>query len=101
SDHGAAEWRRLLGFVEERVDAVAERMSSIGRVRTLSADELTEHLHECRTGDGVFLDSLLGAHTLIGGWEPRIDDLEMRVVAFNGYPTAVEAAVLDAVGEQP
>jgi type IV secretion system protein TrbE len=104
------EWQDMLGAFERSLDGLAGRLRSRLALERLDSDALCTHLHESVTGlahaietpaDGVYLNVALADQPLVGGFEPRIGERHLRVVAVHGYPTAVPPAALEALGDLP
>lgn len=79
-------------------------------VNMLGANGLLTHIHGAITGDyhtvgapkiPAFLDAVLGAHDLIGGFEPKIDGQEIRVVSFAGWPQETRPDILESLSNLP
>lgn len=80
------------------------------KVKPYNSAELLTHIHGALTGDyhklGVprvpaFLDTVVGAHDLVGGFEPKIDDKEVRCVAIDGFPLESFPTILESMANLP
>ncbi|MDT7858203.1 hypothetical protein RQM47_16260 [Rubrivirga sp. S365] len=97
-------WDRLVGQFERDLGAVRDRLSASMRVERLGSAGLLRHLHECLTGlphavgvpgHGAYLDYALSDQTFVGGYEPRVGQKHVRVVAVQGYPNATTPGLAD------
>ncbi len=86
-----------------------EHGDGYGNVHLYSS--LLAHIQECLTGEfqqvmvpteyAMFLDSLLGAHDLIGGLEPRLGPAELLLLSIDGFPESSCPAILDLLTTLP
>ena len=97
-------WDRLLGRFEREVRGVQDRLSATLRTTRLDSAGLLGHLHEVLTGlphavgvpgHGAYLDHALSDQPFVGGFEPRIGEHHVRVVAVQGYPNATTPGLVD------
>ena len=109
-DRSAVDWGRVLADFEAATSALEDRISSYLSLRRLDSPELLRHLHECLTGlnhpvreppAGSYLNVVLSDQQLLGGFEPRIGDMAIRIVAVQGYPHASHAAESDFLNALP
>ncbi len=115
SGRGAAgagpDWGRLLGQFEREARAFQDRLSAATRTERLGSGPLVSHLHECLTGlddavgvtgrSGAYLDAALADQPFVGGFEPRIGRMHVRVVAIQGYPNATRPGLADPLLRLP
>ncbi|HWZ60542.1 MAG TPA: DUF87 domain-containing protein, partial [Gemmatimonadaceae bacterium] len=103
-------WDDVLGAFERSLEALAGRLSARLTLERLDSDAVSTHLHETLTGlshpvttpgRGVYLNVALADQMVVGGFEPRVGGMHVRVVAVHGYPAAVAPAALDGLGELP
>jgi type IV secretion/conjugal transfer VirB4 family ATPase len=114
---------RALEFFRNRVDAFNEVFSSQFKARRLKAtkttdangytvdhDEMLRYIRRCVTGEDfpfrlpqipVFLHDLIGCRDFEGGFEPKIGDKHMRVVAIDGFPPTSFPGMLAALDSLP
>lgn len=92
------------------IESVAGIIKSIATVTPYSASQLLTHIHGDITGDyhklGVpkvpaFLDTVVGAHDLVGGFEPKIDGQEIRCIAIDGFPQESFPTILESLSNLP
>ena len=109
-EHSAIDWRRVLADFKAAAAGLQDRLSNHLSLRQLGSPELLRHLHECLTGmkhpvlvppDGSYLNVVLSDQELTGGFEPRIGEMAIRVVAVQGYPHASHAAETDFLNALP
>lgn len=109
-ERSAIDWGRVLADFEAAASGLQDRLSKHLSLRRLTSPELLRHLHECLTGlrhpvlvppDGSYLNVVLSDQELIGGFEPRIGEMAIRVVAVQGYPHASHAAEIDFLNALP
>lgn len=76
----------------------------------LTSSGLLTHIHGALTGDyhrinppkiPAFLDATLGAHDLVGGFEPKIDGQEIRVIGIAGWPQETWPTILESLQTLP
>ncbi|MEP6495565.1 MAG: hypothetical protein ABJF01_22960, partial [bacterium] len=110
ADVSGVDWHALLAAFDGELRALQDRLSGVLRLERLDSDAIVTHLHECVTGlshrvtappYGSFLDYALGDQDLIGGFEPRVGEHAVRIVAVQGYPQASRAGLLDALDQLP
>ena len=86
------------------VETVMSTFAGTAKVFPLSARDLLGHVHGALTGDyhpinpprvPAYLDAVLGAHNLVGGFEPRIDDTHVAVIGLAGYPPETTPVILE------
>ena len=105
-DAGSASevWGRLVGQFERDLRGVRDRLSAAMRVERLGSPDLLRHLHESLTGlphavgvpgHGAYLDYALADQPFVGGFEPRVGAMHVRVVAVQGYPNATRPGLAD------
>ena len=104
------DWPRLLGQFESAARGVQDRLSAVVRLRRLGSAAQLWALHEALTGlahpvgvpgAGAYLDVALADQPFVGGFEPRIGDLHLRLVSVQGYPDATLAGHGDALTRLP
>ena len=98
---------RHFGAALEQIEL---RLSSLLHLERLDSDALLTHLHECLTGlahpvrrpaHGSYLNVVLADQELVGGFEPAIGRMAIRVVAVPGYPASSEPGCSDFLNEMP
>jgi type IV secretion system protein VirB4 len=103
-------WPDILGVFERSLDGLAGRLSARLALERLGSDALCTALHESLTGlahpvatpaGGVYLNVALADQMLVGGFEPRVGAMHVRVVAVQGYPTHAACGALDVLGSLP
>ena len=104
------DWDRLLGQFEREARDVEGRLASALRLSRLGSADLLRHLHECLTGlphavgvpgHGAYLDYALADQSFVGGFEPRMGNQHVRVVAVQGYPNATRPGLADPLTRLP
>jgi len=89
------DWQGLLDRFAAELGTLENRLAAALQLERLDATGLLTHLHECLTGlshpvrtppTGAYLNIVLADQELVGGFEPRIGRMAMRVVALQGYP---------------
>lgn len=102
-------WSDVLSRFTVAVQRLETRLAGRLQVERLGADALLTHLHQCVTGlvhpvrtppQGAYLNQLLADQEVVGGFEPRIGEQHVRVVAMQGWPAQPgtgHLAVLDAL----
>ncbi|WP_039888863.1 conjugal transfer protein TrbE [Acidiphilium sp. PM] len=92
------------------IESIVSVFRGSSRVTVMSSSELLTHIHGAITGDyhkiGVpripaFLDSVIGAHDLVGGFEPKIDGNAIRIVNFGGWPHETRPEILESLSNLP
>jgi type IV secretion system protein VirB4 len=101
-DHlGTLPWQDLLQSFEHRLLGFEGVLSSAFETQRLDSAALLRHLHTCLTSltheVGVpsvpcYLDVLLASADLVGGFEPRIGDLNLSIIGVTGFPTTTTPA---------
>ena len=103
-------WERLVAQFERDLRGVRDRLRASMRVERLGSEALMHHLHECLTGlthtvgvpgHGAYLDYALADQPFVGGFEPRVGEKHVRVVAVQGYPNATRPGLADPVLRLP
>jgi type IV secretion system protein VirB4 len=109
-DARGIDWDLLLGQFEREARGLRDRLSSAMKVERLGSADLLRHLHECLTGlghavgvpgHGAYLDYALADQPFVGGFEPRVGDQHVRVVAVQGYPNATRPGLADPLTRLP
>jgi type IV secretion system protein TrbE len=104
------EWGRVLEVFAAQLQVLEQRLAGRLHLDRLDADTLCTHLHECLTGlghvvrtppHGSYLNVVLADEELLGGFEPRIGRMAIRVVAIQGYPHASHAGQGDFLNAVP
>ena len=104
------DWDRLLSRFEREARDMEGRLASALRLERFGSADLLRHLHECLTGlghdvgvpgRGAYLDYALADQPFVGGFEPRIGDQHVRVVAVQGYPNATRPGLADPLTRLP
>lgn len=104
ADDAATRIETLIARFRAEVDSVVSVFAGVTKVRMLTSEQLYSHYHSCLTADfrrlGVpkipaYLDAHLGAHTLLGGFEPQIDDKHIAVVGISGFPFETTPVILE------
>ena len=107
---GGVDWDRLVARFEREARALQDRLASAMRVERLGSRALVHHLHEVLTGlthdvgvpgHGAYLDYALADQPFVGGFEPRVGDQHVRVVAVQGYPNATRPGLADPLTRLP
>lgn len=96
---------------ENTVNAVIDILGGfMPFVRPLDDAETLAYLHACATNRihpvavpevPMYLDAVLGAASLVGGLQPRLDGAHMRTIAVTNYPPHTVPGLLDALNELP
>ena len=106
----SVDWRAVLAIFRAAIETLESRLAGQLSMQRLAADALLTHLHSCLTGlahpvrtppDGAYLDIILGAQHLVGGFESRIGEMAIRVVAVHGYPFLSHPGDADFLNELP
>jgi type IV secretion system protein VirB4 len=104
------DWKVVLDSFARATDQLEQKLGARLTMERLSSDELCTQLHECLTGAshrvrapqrGEYLNVALASRELVGGFEPRVGNFEIRVVAIEGYPPTSEPDALAFLGELP
>ncbi len=92
------------------LENIVQIFSSQCKVAPLDSSGLMTHIHGCLTGDHhklatpkipAYLDAVIGAHDLVGGFEPKIDDKHIRVVSIAGWPSETFPEILENLSKLP
>ncbi|MDD3444668.1 MAG: conjugal transfer protein TrbE [Zavarzinia sp.] len=96
---------------ENTVNAIADILAGfMPHSEILGDTAVLSYLYACATGRlqpfaapdvPMYLDAMLGAATLVGGLEPRLDGLHMRTIGITNYPSQTVPGLLDALNEMP
>ena len=106
----AVDWDAVVGRFETAIDELGTRLRGRLTVERLGSDALLTHLHECVTGlahrartpvSGAYLDLVVADQELVGGFEPRVGEHHVRVVALTAFPPASTPGALDFLGSLP
>ena len=109
-DDKSVDWAVVLGSFSRVLDQLEQKVTAHLVMERLTSDALCTHLHECLTGashrvstpsGGAYLNVALASRELVGGFEPRVGSLEVRVVGIQGYPPASEPDGLAFLAELP
>jgi len=108
------DWDLLLGQFEREARGLLDRLSSAMKVERLGSADLLQHLHESLTGlphavgvpggpggSGAYLDYALADQPFVGGFEPRVGEMHVRVVAVQGYPNSTRPGLADPLTRLP
>jgi type IV secretion system protein VirB4 len=104
------DWERVREAFAAQLQVLERRLAGRLQLARLGADELLTHLHECLTGlahpvqtppHGSYLNVILADQELVGGFEPRIGRMAIRVVAVQGYPHESHAGQGDFLNALP
>lgn len=107
---GEVDWGAVLDRFHNDFSELVDRLRGRLHVQELNSAAMLRHLHTCLTGllhplrvpeDGAYLNVHLADQELLGGFEPRIGDNHVRIVAVQDYPWKPEPAVLSALGKLP
>lgn len=110
ADRARVDWTQVLARFATRLQDVERGLSGRLHLERLDADGLLTHLHECLTGlshpirtpiHGSYLNAVLADQELVGGFEPRVGRLAIRVVAVQGYPHASHPGQGDVLNALP
>jgi type IV secretion system protein VirB4 len=110
ADGRRVDWAQILDTFAVALHTIENRLSASLRMERLGSDALLTHLHECLTGlhhavrtplNGSYLNVVLAAQELVGGFEPRVGEMAVRVVAIQGYPHESRAGQLDFLNALP
>jgi type IV secretion system protein VirB4 len=109
-DRRRVDWAQILDTFAVALHTIENRLSASLRMERLGSDALLTHLHECLTGlhhpvrtppNGSYLNVVIAAQELVGGFEPRIGEMAVRVLAIQGYPHESHAGQLDFLNTLP
>ncbi|HEX8849117.1 MAG TPA: DUF87 domain-containing protein [Gemmatimonadaceae bacterium] len=104
------DWSQVLDTFAVALHTIENRLSARLRLERMQSDRLLTHLHECLTGlahpvrtppHGSYLNAVLADQELIGGFEPRVGTMAVRVVAVQGYPHESQPGQLDFLNTLP
>jgi type IV secretion system protein TrbE len=102
------DWNAVVGRFERAIEELGVRLRGRLTIERLGGDALVTHLHECVTGlshrvasAGVYLDLAVADQELVGGFEPKIGERHIRVVALTAFPPASVPGGLDFLGTLP
>lgn len=104
------EWPQILGTFHAALRTLERRLATVLTIERLSSDALLTHLHHTLTGldhpirtplHGSYLNSVLADQDLVGGFEPTMGALAVRVVAVQGFPHASYTGHLDSLTVLP
>jgi len=110
TEHRGFDWHELLDRFATELVTLENRLAAALQLERLTADGLLSHLHECLTGlahpvrtppAGSYLNVVLADQELVGGFEPKIGRMAIRVVALQGYPHASEPGRCDFLNMLP
>ncbi len=103
-------WEDVLDHFRQQFEVLASRLAGPLRVTPLSASGLLTHLHECLTSKhhpvaappaGRYLDLTLASEPFLGGWEPRIGEVHLRILGVTGLPATTTPALLNPLNDLP
>jgi len=99
---------------------IQSRLSGVVRIRRMSdsvdentgavTSELLGFLEYCVTGNSrifrmaevpMYLDAVLGRHDFVTGFEPKVDDKHVAVLAIDGFPGSSFPGILDFLSRLP
>jgi type IV secretion system protein TrbE len=109
-EQSRVDWGVVIETFARARDQLEARLGARLVMERLVSDALCTHLHECLTGEshrvrtpdgGVYLNVALASRELVGGFEPRVGERQLRVVAIHGYPPASEPDGLAFLAELP
>jgi type IV secretion system protein VirB4 len=101
------DWQKVVEAYGRQLQDLELRLQASLKLERLGSPALLTHLHECLTGldhpvgvpaNGSYLDTVLADQDLVGGWQPRVGDLHLRVVSVHGFPESSTPGLLDALG---
>ena len=104
------DWSQVLDTFVVALHTIENRLSARLRLERMPSDRLLTHLHECLTGlphpvrtptHGSYLNAVLADQELVGGFEPRVGTMAVRVVAVQGYPHESQPGQLDFLNALP
>jgi type IV secretion/conjugal transfer VirB4 family ATPase len=110
TDRSRIDWTNVLGTFSSALNTIADRLSGSLKLERLDSDQLMSHLHHALTGrdhpvrtppHGSYLNVVLADQELVGGFEPRIDQMAIRAVAIQGYPHQSFAGQLELLNTLP
>lgn len=110
AERGEVDWSVVLAQFEGELAELRDRLRGRLHVERLDDAALLGHLHACLTGlhhpvqvpeDGAYLNLVLSDRELVGGFEPRIGDKHIRVVAVQDFPWKPDPAALETLGRLP
>ena len=105
-----ADWDRVVAQFEREARGLQDRLASAMRVERMGSRELLGHLHELLTGlghdvgvpgRGAYLDYALADQPFVGGFEPRVGRMHVRVVAVQGYPNTTRPGLVGPLTRLP
>ncbi len=105
-----ADWDRVVQQFEREARGLQDRLASAMRVERMGSRELLGHLHELLTGlghdvgvpgRGAYLDYALADQPFVGGFEPRVGRMHVRVVAVQGYPNTTRPGLVGPLTRLP
>jgi type IV secretion system protein VirB4 len=104
------DWGTHLASFHIALSALEGRLSTRLRLERLDSNRLVTHLHRCLTAldhpvhappHGAYLDSVLADQDVVGGFEPRVGQQHLRIIAIDGYPAASSPGLLDVLNRLP
>ncbi|HEX6749913.1 MAG TPA: hypothetical protein VF092_21650 [Longimicrobium sp.] len=110
AERGEVDWSGVLAQFEGELTELRDRLRGRVQMERLDDASLLGHLHACLTGlhhpvrvpeDGAYLNVVLSDRDFVGGFEPRVGDKHVRVVAVQDFPWKPEPAALEALGRLP
>jgi len=110
ADRLHVDWSQVLGTFTVALHTIGNRLSGCFKLERLDSNELLRHLHQALTGrshpvrtppHGSYLNLVLADQELIGGFEPRIGQMAIRIVAIQGYPHQSLVGQLDLLNALP
>ena len=105
-----ADWDRVVQQFEREARGLQDRLASAMRVERMGSRELLGHLHELLTGlghdvgvpgRGAYLDYALADQPFVGGFEPRVGRMHVRIVAVQGYPNMTRPGLVGPLTRLP
>ncbi|HPQ94807.1 MAG: conjugal transfer protein TrbE [Thiothrix sp.] len=101
---------QLVDQFRQLVDVVADRLNAVLELVRLQEDALLTVLHGTLTGlshpvrvpaVAMYLDAVIGGHDFWSGFNPRLDERYLQVVAIEGFPSDSYPGVLAALDSLP
>ena len=110
TERTGVDWGQMLDTFSVALHTIESRLTARLKLERMPSERLLTHLHECLTGlphpvrtppHGSYLNTVLADQELVGGFEPRVGTMAVRVVAVQGYPHESQPGQLDFLNSLP
>src|SRR5262249_37847509 len=103
-------WNQILEIFRKTITDLEDALSSRLTLVRLDSAALLAYLHACSTGlrhrvrvppIPMYLDSVIATQDMVGGFQPRIGDQQLRAVAVMGFPMDSVPEILGFLNRLP